>query len=152
MPWNAANAAYLWLKAAWTISRCDKLLTCWHISICVTPNRHFTPKEWMLHKSNDLRLLLLDFTTGFNQRELIKNNQNKIVDGGEGGWGFMPSQSYYPTRIPSSFTIAMKLPSVMKRWLQVSHLQPSCTYAQSEMSRNPRRFRWPSRLRLQSSE
>lgn len=63
----------------------------------------------------------------------------------------MPSQLQCPTRAPRSFTIAMKLPSVMKRWLQVSHLQPSRTYAQSERSRNPRRFRPPSRLSLQSS-
>lgn len=66
--------------------------------------------------------------------------------------GLMPSQSRYPTRALRSITIAMKLPSVMKRWLQVSHLQPSCTYAQSERSRNPMRFRRPSRLSLQSSE
>lgn len=63
----------------------------------------------------------------------------------------MPSQLQCPTRAPRSFTIALKLPSVMKRWLQVSHLQPSCTYAQSERSRNPMRFRPPSRLSLQSS-
>lgn len=66
--------------------------------------------------------------------------------------GLMPSQSQYPTRALRSFTNAMKLPSVMKRWLQVSHLQPSRTYAQSERSRNPMRFRRPSRLSLQSSE
>lgn len=42
MPWNAA---YLWLKAAWNISHCDWLLTCWHIFICMpNTNHHVNPK------------------------------------------------------------------------------------------------------------
>ncbi len=45
MPWNAANAAYLWLIAAWNISHCDWLLTCWHIIICMpNTNHHVNPK------------------------------------------------------------------------------------------------------------
>lgn len=88
-------------------------------------------------------------------RELMKK-KNPLDTGKKKAWrdwclGLMPSQLQCPTRAPRSFTIAMKLPSVMKRWLQVSHLQPSCTYAQSERSRNPMRFRPPSRLSLQSS-
>lgn len=40
MPWNAANAAYLRLIAAWNISHCDWLLTCWHIFICMPNTNH----------------------------------------------------------------------------------------------------------------
>lgn len=45
-PLNVANAAYLRLKAAWNISKCDPCLTCWHILICM-PNTMSTPCLWV---------------------------------------------------------------------------------------------------------
>lgn len=46
MPWNAAYAAYLWLKAAWNLFHCD--FTCWHIFICMpTPTTMSTPRLWV---------------------------------------------------------------------------------------------------------
>lgn len=45
IPWNAANAAYLRLKAACNIPHCDWLLTCWDIFICMpNTNHHVYPK------------------------------------------------------------------------------------------------------------
>lgn len=139
--------------------------TCWHIISLWNTKKLFQGQRNIItvHKSKCFISVHFRWSTGSNHSALQGIDGEKKEKKTSRHWekkkkrleeigGLMPSQWQCPTRAPRSFTIAMKLPSVMKRWLQVSHLQPSCTYAQSERSRNPRRFRPPSRLSLQSSE
>lgn len=66
---------------------------------------------------------------------LVGKQKKKQKRLGEIG-GLTPGQSQYPTRALRSFAITMKS-RVVKRRLQVSHLQASCTYARSERSNDP---------------